>query len=230
MRHRPDAVMLFAAGFGTRMGSLTAHRPKPLVPVAGKALIDHAFDLIDGAGVTQTVVNLHFRGDQIAAHLAGRPRVALSWERDQILETGGGLRAALPMLGDGPVYTLNSDAIWTGPNPLVTLRSAWTPAMHALLLLAPVSKVRGRAGTGDFALDATGRISRGGDFVYLGAQIIDPSGLANIPERVFSLNLLWDRKIADGTAFGVLHSGGWCDVGHPEGILEAEQMLANQDV
>ncbi|MDR5652682.1 nucleotidyltransferase family protein [Ruixingdingia sedimenti] len=224
MRHDPDAVMLFAAGFGTRMGALTATRPKPLVPVAGRALIDHALALADGAGVARKVVNLHYLGDQIAAHLAGRADVALSWE-PEILETGGGLRAALPLLGPGPVFTLNTDAVWTGENPLSRLRSGWDPAhMRALLLLAPADRVTGHSGKGDFALDDQGRITRGGPLVYLGAQIVNPAGIEMIP-GAFSLNRLWDAMIAGGTAHGMLHHGGWCDVGRPEGIALAEAML-----
>lgn len=229
MRTDPDALMIFAAGFGTRMGALTANRPKPLIKVAGRALLDHALDLAEGAGLGRVAVNLHYLGDQIAAHLAPRPDIALSWERAQILETGGGLRHALPLLGPGPVFTLNSDAVWTGPNPLATLRSAWRAEMGALLLLAPPDHLRGHSGQGDFRVDAKGRISRcpkgAAGLVYLGAQIIAPEGLRDIPDAVFSLNLLWDRMIAEGRAFGVLHPGGWCDVGRPEGIAEAEAML-----
>lgn len=229
MRTDPDALMLFAAGFGTRMGALTATRPKPLIKVAGRALLDHALDLVQSAGVGRIAVNLHYLGDQIAAHLANRPDIALSWERERILETGGGLRHALPHLGEGPVFTLNSDAVWTGPNPLETLRSAWRPQMGALLLLAPPERLRGHSGLGDFLMDAEGRLSRcpkgASGLVYLGAQIIVPGGLRDIPDPVFSLNLLWDRMIGEGRAFGVLHPGGWCDVGRPEGIAEAEAML-----
>jgi N-acetyl-alpha-D-muramate 1-phosphate uridylyltransferase len=215
--------MLFAAGFGTRMGALTADRPKPLIPVAGRALIDHALALADGVA-SRIVVNTHYHADQIAAHLAGRP-VAISHEGDAILETGGGLRAALPLLGPGAVFTLNTDAVWTGPNPLETLASGWAEGMGALLLLAPVARARGYRGAGDFALLPDGRIRRGGPMVYLGAQIVDPDGLEAVPERVFSLNLHWDRLIAEGRAFGVVHEGLWCDVGRPEGIAEAEAML-----
>jgi len=217
--------MLFAAGFGTRMGALTADRPKPLVPVAGRALIDHALALAGGVA-SRIVVNTHYRGDQIAAHLAGRP-VTISHEDGVILETGGGLRAALPLLGPGPVATLNTDAVWTGPNPLETLASAWVDGMGVLLLLAPVSRARGYRGAGDFALLPDGRIRRGGPMVYLGAQIIDPNGLEEVPARAFSLNLHWDRLIAEGRAFGVVHQGLWCDVGRPEGIAEAEAMLTD---
>ncbi len=224
----PEALMLFAAGFGTRMGALTADRPKPLIRVAGRALLDHALELADAAGLARIVVNTHYRGDQIAAHLADRPAIALSHE-EVILETGGGLRKALPLLGPGPVFTLNSDAVWTGPNPLTTLRAGWQAGMGALLLLAPPDALRGHSGQGDFRMDAAGRISRCANgqagLVYLGAQILDPAGLEEFEETAFSLNRLWDRMIAEGRAFGILHPGGWCDVGRPEGIAEAEAML-----
>jgi MurNAc alpha-1-phosphate uridylyltransferase len=225
---RPFPLMLFAAGLGTRMGALTATLPKPLIPVAGKPLLDHALALADQAGISTRVANLHYRGDQIAAHLAGRD-VALSWEREQILETGGGLRAALPLLGGGPVMTLNTDAVWTGANPLQELAAEWDDArMDALLLLLPAAKATGHSGTGDFLLDSENRLARAkgaAGKVYLGAQIIRPDLLAEIPEKVFSLNLLWDKMIARGRAFGLIHQGGWCDVGRPEGIATAEALL-----
>lgn len=226
---RPFPLMLFAAGRGTRMGALTAHRPKPLIPVAGRPLIDHALALADTAGVAPVVANLHHFGDQIASHLAARP-ITLSWERDLLLETGGGLRRALPLLGHSPVMTLNSDAVWTGANPLTQLAAAWDDAaMDALLLLLPAGKALGHSGPGDFLLGENMRISRARGVpapVYLGAQIIRTDRLGEIPEQVFSLNLLWDRMIADGRAFGLIHQGGWCDVGRPEGIAQAEALLA----
>ena len=216
-------VMIFAAGFGTRMGALTAERPKPLIPVAGRALIDRALDLAAGARV---VVNLHYRGEMIRSHLAGRG-VAFSDEAAEILETGGGLRAALPLLAPGPVLTLNPDAVWTGPNPLAALAAAFDPVrMDALLMLVPRARARAHHGAGDFAMDAAGRLARGRDFVYTGAQMLDPAGLAAIPDRVFSLNRLWDAAAARGRLFGLVHPGGWADVGHPEGLLAAEAMLA----
>ncbi len=228
MRDFPFPLMIFAAGFGTRMGALTRDRPKPLIPVAGRALIDHALGVADDAGVQKVVVNTHYRAAQIAAHLSGRD-VAISHEADQILETGGGLRAALPLLGPGPVAILNSDGIWTGKNPLLELAQAWdSTRMEALLLLLPVAATRGHAAKGDFTLDRDGRISRGAggeDQVYVGASIINPARLADITDTVFSLNLPWNAMIASGTAFGVVHQGGWCDVGHPEGIAEAERLL-----
>lgn len=224
--------MLFAAGFGTRMGDLTAHKPKPLIPVAGRPLIDHALNLAKTAGIESVVVNLHYLGDQLADHLKGR-KIGLSWEREQILETGGGLRAALPLLGDGPVLTLNTDSVWTGKNPLMQLLSVWdTTRMDALLLLLPADKALGHSGGGDFALGKDGRIKRAkgeGTAVFLGAQVVRTEGLAGITEPVFSLNQLWDEMIAKGRAFGLIHQGGWCDVGSPAGIVLAEGLLARHE-
>ncbi len=225
MRRFP--VMLFAAGFGTRMGDLTKDRPKPLIPVAGKALIDHALDLCTAELVTHKVVNLHYHGDQIARHLAGRD-VAFSPE-DPILETGGGLRAALAQLRANPVMALNTDAVWTGENPLAELAAAWDDArMDALLLVAEVTNATGHKGTGDFLMAAGGRLTRANGaagVVYLGAQILRTDRLANVPQQVFSLNLLWDRMLAEGRVFGLIHQGGWCDVGQPGSIAAAEAML-----
>ena len=225
----PFPLMIFAAGFGTRMGDLTADRPKPLIPVAGRALIDHALDVADAAGVGHVVVNTHYRAGQMAAHLGARG-VTISHEAERILETGGGLKAALPLLGPGPVATMNSDGIWTGANPLAELAAVWDSArMDALLLLLPSDRTLAHGPTGDFRLDAAGRISRGEggeDHVYIGAQVLNPATLEGIDAPVFSLNLVWNRIIAAGRAFGVVHAGGWCDVGHPAGIVEAERLLA----
>lgn len=223
MRH-DFPLMLFAAGFGTRMGALTADRPKPLIEVAGKPLIDHALAQAEGVGLI--VANVHYRPEALVRHLEARG-VAVSRE-DPILETGGGLRAALPLLGEGPVMTLNTDAVWTGENPLSQLRAAWDGGrMDGLLLLLPDHAVG--KGAGDFVMDGEGRLSRAKGargVVYLGAQILRTEGLWAITEPVFSLNLLWDRMIAAGRLYGVQHRGAWCDVGHPAGIAEAEAMLA----
>ena len=224
--------MLFAAGFGTRMGALTAHQPKPLIRVAGLTLIDHARRIADEAGVTRQVANLHYRADQLEAHLWGTD-VALSWERDAILDTGGGLRAALPLLGDGPVLTLNTDAVWTGANPLTQLMAAWDDAaMDQLFLLLPADQALSATGRSDVVMDATGRVdwARGRNgFLYLGAQIIRPTLLTD-PDPTFSLHGPWTRAMEAGRAFGLVHNGRWCDVGHPEGIAIAEQMLGYSDV
>ena len=219
----PDAVMLFAAGFGTRMGALTADRPKPLIEVAGKTLLDHALDLT--AGIPTRVVNAHYLSDQIENHLAGTG-VHVSNEQPEILDTGGGLRHALPILGAHPVYSLNTDAVWSGPNPLELLRAAWAPErMDALLLCVPLARAVGRKGGGDFTLRDDGQLTRTGDMVYTGAQIIKTEGLHAIPDRVFSLNRLWGVQAGAGRLFGLPYPGHWCDVGHPEGIAMAERML-----
>jgi MurNAc alpha-1-phosphate uridylyltransferase len=229
MRHTPDALMLFAAGFGTRMGVLTRHRPKPLIEVAGRPLLDHALDLARGAGVTRIVANTHYLGDQVRHHLAGTC-VEISDETEEILETGGGLRKALPLLGSGPVFTLNTDAVWTGENVITRLSQLWDPArMDALLALIPPENAVGHKGAGDFMLDAEGRLSRGPGYVYSGAQILNPRGIETISAKAFSLNLLWDRMLAEDRLFGFVHPGGWCDVGRPESISLAEAMLGGDD-
>ncbi|PQO24383.1 nucleotidyltransferase [Rhodobacteraceae bacterium WD3A24] len=228
MPDRPDAVMIFAAGLGRRMGALTAERPKPLIEVAGRALLDHALDIAADAGLRRRVVNTHYRAEQIAAHLAGRP-VAISHET-VLLDTGGGLRAARPLLGDGAVATLNSDAAWHGPNPLETLLAGWDgAAMEALLLLVPADRAENHA-EGDFGLGADGRLRRGGGLVYTGAQILRTDSLAAIDAAQFSLNRVWDDMACRGTLFGAIHPGAWCDVGTPEGIAAAEAMLSRADV
>jgi len=229
MPQRPDALMLFAAGLGTRMGPLTAERPKPLIPVAGRPLIDRALALAGAAGIGRIVVNTHYRAAALAAHLAGRPGLLLAHE-PAILETGGGLKAALPALGADAVMTLNADAVFTGANPLAALAAAWPAAAaagaEALLMLVPAAAARAHAGAGDFALAPDGRIARRGPFVYSGAQAIAAAPVASHPGEVFSLNAVWDRLIARGTAFALVHPGGWCDVGTPAGIAAAEALLA----
>lgn len=230
MTETPRAVMLFAAGFGTRMGALTRDRPKPLIQVAGRPLIDHALDLARATRPARIVANVHFHADMLAAHLGPRG-VLLSREEPEILETGGGLRAALPLLGPGPVFTMNTDAIWVGPNPLALLASAWNPArMDALLMCVPVARAVGHDGPGDFAADDKGRIRRGPGLVYGGVQIVRTEGLHDFEEAAFSLNRLWDRMQRAGRLHAVTYPGRWCDVGHPGGIALAEALLEDQDV
>lgn len=231
-------LMVFAAGFGTRMRELTRNRPKPLIEIAGQSLLDRALDLGAGAGCDPVVVNTHYLSQQIADHLRGRP-VRISHE-PEILETGGGLKAALPALGHGAVMTLNPDVVWTDGNPLSALAQAWDPLqMGALLLVKPREGLPGRKGGADFSLGADGRLTRmrhdsetGEDLdpngmVYLGAQILRTDWLLSHPERVFSLNLAWDDMIRNERAYGLIWEGGWCDVGSPEGLAEAEALLAS---
>ncbi len=226
----PDTAMIMSAGFGTRMGALTADRPKPLLPVAGRALIDHALGYCAEAGVRRHIVNLHYLGDQIRAHLTGRDDVAFSDEAE-ILDTGGGVTQALPLLGDAPFYTLNSDAIFVGPPALPTLADAWRPdQMDALMLMVRREAAIGYTRAGDFRMDGRRPVRRGetksAPFVYSGAQIIKPEAFADAPEGAFSTNLIWDRLNANKRLFSAVYDGGWIDVGTPEGLKLADEAMS----
>ncbi|MEP3347128.1 MAG: nucleotidyltransferase family protein [Litoreibacter sp.] len=222
----PTAAMVFAAGFGTRMGTLTDDRPKPLIEVAGRPLLDHALAATRGVSA-RAIVNTHYKADMVEAHLAAHDDAQVLVERPDILETGGGLKAALPLLGTDPVFTLNSDAVWAGPNPLDCLQDTWDPTqMGALLLLVPLERTVGYTRAGNFAADASGRLTRDASgMVYTGAQILHTDGLVLIPEASFSLNVLWDQMMPEKRVFGVEYPGYWADVGTPEGIALAEAML-----
>lgn len=219
----PDAVLFFAAGLGTRMAPLTADRPKPLINVAGKPLLDHALDL--ATDIPRTVVNVHYKAAMVRAHLAGRD-IAISDESDILRDTGGGLRHALPLLGYDPVFTMNTDAVWQGSNPFETLANAWNPAkMDGLLLLVNHGRAHGHTGKGDFELAADGRITWGPGPIYSGAQIVRTDGLLQTAETAFSMHVLWNQMLAKRRLFGVVYDGDWCDVGRPESIPMAETML-----
>jgi len=223
-------LMIFAAGLGTRMGPLTKNQPKPLIKVGGKALIDHTFDTVKDAPVSRIVVNLHYHADMLKKHLSGR-NILFSDERDALLETGGGLRKAMKTLETDPVFTMNSDAIWNGPDPLAMLRDAWDGRkMDALLLLIDPEQALGHKGAGDFLLESNGQISRGKGKVYSGAQILRTTTLNDINEDAFSLNKLWDIYAAKGRLYGLHWKGSWCDVGQPESIPLAETILRKPDV
>lgn len=225
MRDHPNSVMIFAAGFGTRMGVLTQDRPKPLIEVSGQALIDRTLSLVNAFEAEKIVVNLHYMADMLRQHLQDRD-VVFSEETPDILETGGGLKAALPLLGSDPVFTMNSDAVWRGPNPLDHLIKSWSPTkMDALLLCVPLANTHGHAGSGDFLLDEDGRMTRGPGEVYSGLQIIKTDAVARHRAQCFSLKEIWAQMEKDGRLFGVSYPGQWCDVGHPGGIALAEQML-----
>ncbi len=229
------SAMVLAAGYGTRMGALTRSRPKPLLTVAGRALIDHALDTAEAAGVRRAVVNLHYLGDQIRAHLADRraPEIVFSEEAPEILETGGGIVRALPQLGSKAFFALNSDALFVGANPLAALAGAWVPErLDALLLLVPVARARGYSRAGDFFLEGEGGPPRrrgaaaSAPLVFSGAQILAPCAFAGAPGGPFSLNLVWDRLIHAGRLAAVTYAGDWVDVGTPAGLGEAECALA----
>lgn len=222
MKDLPTAAMLFAAGLGTRMAPLTKDRPKPLIEVAGRALLDHALAQFSDQKI---VANTHYLADQIADHLHGSG-VLVSDESEKLLETGGGLKKALPLLGPDPVFTMNTDAVWAGENPVKALSRHWDAgAMQALLLLIPTGAAKGHAGPGDFNLEPDGRIVRGSHYVYSGLQIIKTNGLAAIDSDTFSLWELWTRMFEENAVFGAVYRGQWCDVGQPESIAIAEKML-----
>lgn len=223
-------LLMFAAGFGTRMKALTQEVPKPLIKVAGKPLIDHALSLATEAGCSPLVANLHYKAEMLDQHLAPLGVLTIR-ESPDILETGGGLRNALPLLGSGPVVTSNTDAVWAGPNPISALLAAWEPArMDALLICVPKGQAIGHEGPGDFILSPDGQITRGRGEVYGGIQILKTDLLSEVSEPRFSLNRVWDLMLGRGRLYGLRYSGHWCDVGHPAGIAMAEDMLQRHHV
>lgn len=232
----PDTAFVLAAGLGKRMRPLTASRPKPLVEVAGKALIDHALDRLRAAGIRKIVVNAHYLADVLEAHLKARAKdfnVKISDERKQLMETGGGLILAEPMIDADPFLVVNSDNYWVdGPaDTLHLLASLWREEdMDALLLLVPLANAGNHGGQGDFHMKADGRLVRRekgkvAPFVFTGIQMISKRLLRDAPEGPFSTNILWDRAIAGGRCFGAVHQGLWFDVGHPEAIKATERAL-----
>lgn len=232
----PRTAMVMAAGLGKRMRPLTATRPKPLVEVAGKALIDHVLDRLRAAGVEQVVVNVHYLADALEAHLAARAShlgVTISDERTLLLETGGGLVQAAPMIVEDTFLVVNSDNLWIdGPaDSLRLLASHWREdEMDALLLLIPHARASNNAGVGDFHMDAVGRLRRRGTgrvapFVFTGIQIVSKRLLRDAPSGAFSTNILWDRAIEEGRCFGAVHQGLWFDVGSPPAIAATEAAL-----
>lgn len=234
----PDTAFILAAGLGKRMRPLTASRPKPLVEVAGKALIDHVLDRLRAAGISSVVVNAHYLADALEAHLKSKAsdfKVAISDERKQLLETGGGLKNALPLIGADPFLVVNSDNYWVdGPaDTLHLLASLWREEeMDALLLLVPQARAFNHGGQGDFHMGSDGRLSRRqrgkvAPFVYTGIQMVSKRLLRDAPEGAFSTNMLWDRAIEEGRCFGAVHQGLWFDVGNPAAIKATERVLAH---
>jgi len=228
----PKSAMVLAAGLGLRMRPLTDTIPKPLVEVGGKMLLDHALDRIAEAGVEVAVVNVHHLADKIEAHIKARraPKIVISDERDALLDTGGGVVKALPLLGEGPFFHINSDTLWVdGVKPnLPLLAHTFDPgAMDGLLLMAPTIGSIGYTGRGDFAMAGDGRLKRRGErevvpFVYAGAALLSPTMFTSVPDGAFSLNLLFDRAIEAGRLYGLRLDGMWMHVGTPESIKAAE--------
>jgi MurNAc alpha-1-phosphate uridylyltransferase len=231
----PQVAMVLAAGLGKRMRPLTETLPKPLVPVAGRTLIDRVLDRFEAAGVPRVVVNLHHFHAALEAHLARRatPRIDLSPEPD-LLETGGGVRRALPLLGSGPFYVSNADVLWFDGNrpALERLARAWDDTkMDVLLLLHPTISAFGYEGAGDYFCDTLGRLRyrRGHEippYIFAGLQVLHPRLFKDTPEGPFSLKRLYDRAEAEGRLWGLVHDGLWFHVGTPEGLAEVEARLA----
>lgn len=232
----PRNAMVLAAGLGRRMRPLTDTVPKPLVPVVGKPLIDYALDALTAANVGKVVVNVHYLAEQVERHVARRktPRVVISDEREALLDSGGGIRKALPELGANPFYLINSDSFWLeGSRPnLQLLTASWQDdQMDILLLLAGMQHSVGYHGNGDFTMDPEGRLTRRAErevapFAYAGAAIFHPRVFADAPEGPFSLNILFDRAIEAGRLYGVRMAGLWLHVGTPEAVYEAETAIA----
>jgi N-acetyl-alpha-D-muramate 1-phosphate uridylyltransferase len=227
-------AMVLAAGFGTRMRPLTDQKPKPLIEVAGKALIDYGMDHLREADVQTVVVNAHYLADQIVGwlNLQTSPHMILSDERAQVLDTGGGIALALPLLRADPFFVLNSDSFWVnGKTPaLHRLRAAWNDAeMDCLLLLCPMNQTVGYDGKGDFLMADDGRLSRqkgSGALAYIGGYLVHPRLFEGAPAGKFSMNVLWDKAIAKGRLHGISHDGLWLHVGTPDAIGLAEVALA----
>ena len=233
----PEVAMVMPAGLGKRMRPPTASRPKPLIEVAGRTLLDHSLDRLRAAGVKKAIVNVHYLADSLEAHLRNRVKgieIAVSDERDQLLETGGGLVKALPLIDADPFLVVNSDNLWID-GPVDTLRllaSNWDQRrMDALLLLVPLARANCHAGQGDFHMAATGAIRRKkpgtvAPYVYTGIQMVSKRLFeGDVPQGPFSTNILWDRAMESGRCFGAVHQGLWFDVGAPASIAKAEAIL-----
>jgi N-acetyl-alpha-D-muramate 1-phosphate uridylyltransferase len=233
-------AMVLAAGLGERMRPLTLRMPKPLVPLAGRPLIDHVLDRLAAAGVETAVVNVHYLPDQLEQSLARRkgtkPAILISDERDTLLDTGGGAKRALPLLGPGPFFIHNADTVWSegASAALPRLLKLWnSETMDCLLLLAPLTESIGYGGKGDFAMAPDGRLKRRGErqivpFAFAGVSLCDERLFADAPEGKFSLNLLWDRALAKGRLYGMRLDGHWMHVGTPEALAEAETWFEHE--
>ncbi len=232
MSFHPKTAMILAAGLGQRMRPLTNTTPKPLLRVAGKRIIDYGVDHLVAAGVERAVVNKHYLPAQIDAwaRSTAAPQIIVSDETDQVLETGGGIVRALPLLGQEPFYVLNSDCFWTdqGTPALDRLAATWNDdKMDCLLLLCDPTQTTGYDGSGDFSIGPDGRLRRSKHqaLAYIGAYIVHPRLFLGVGAGKFSMNILWDRTIEQGRLFGIAHVGHWLHVGTPDAIGKAEDFL-----
>ena len=234
----PGTAMIMAAGLGTRMMPLTATCPKPLIEVAGMTLLDHVLDQLRAAGIGRIVVNVHYLAEQVEMHLTRHAvdfAVTISDERALLRDTGGGLIQALPSISDDPFFCINADNwfVVKDENPLLRMAKAWdSQRMDVLMLVVPFERAGNTMGTGDFDLDKQGRLSREGPkrrrgYVWTGIQLMAKHIIVDPVAEVFSTNVFWDRAIAAGRCFGIVHDGRWFDVGYPEAIALTEAALAS---
>ena len=233
----PSTGMVLAAGLGKRMRPLTATRPKPLIEVAGRSLLDRALDHLAAAGVARAVVNVHYFAEQVEAHLGSRtdPAIVISDERAALLETGGGVAKALPLIGCDPFYVINSDNLWVDGSidTLHLLAQRWDPqAMDALLLLVPLARASGYEGRGDFAMDPNGLLKRRVEarvapYVFSGVQLLSKHLFDGEPVEPFSMWRVWNKALAAKRLFGAVHGGMWFHVGTPAAVGETEARLAS---
>jgi MurNAc alpha-1-phosphate uridylyltransferase len=233
-----DSAMILAAGFGTRMRPITEHTPKPLVPLAGRALLDHAIDRVVAAGVKRVVVNTHYKAEMIEAHLKQRHDVAIVLSHEsELLDTGGGVKKALPLLGDA-FYVLNSDVFWLNAKvpALSRLARAWDSArLDALLLMQRTVTAVGYDGLGDFTVDPRGHIRRRGErqvapHLFAGIEILSRHLFDGAPDGPFSLNRLWNKAIEAERLEALIHDGEWFHVGTPQGLALSEERLRHHGV
>lgn len=228
----PARAMVLAAGRGMRMRPLTDSCPKPLLPVDGRPMVERCLDFVADAGIGSAVVNLWHLGEMLRSHLAkrrGLPTISFSPE-PELLDTGGGIVNALPLLGERPFAAMNADTVWAAGNPLDPLIAGWREGeMQALLLMVPRENALNYSRAGDFFLEGATPVRRGdaahAPYIYAGAQIIHPSAFEDAPQGAFSLNLIWDRLLARGTLRAVIYDGAWVDVGTPAGLEIATQAL-----
>ncbi|MCA8898822.1 MAG: nucleotidyltransferase family protein [Hyphomonas sp.] len=233
---KPHTAMVLAAGLGTRMRPLTGERPKPLIEVRGRALIDRTLDALAGAGVNRAVVNVHYLADQVEAHLKSRTdmEIVISDERGEVLETGGALAKARALLGDDPVFVANTDAFWApaSSQPVEALAAAFDPGrMDALLLVADTGQTLGFDGAGDFFLQDDGALIRRGEadsapYAYCGLRIICPQLYDAEPVERFSALRVWDRLILQRRLHGLVLDRFWLHVGDPQALKDADMWLA----
>ena len=240
MAVRPKTAMVLAGGLGLRMRPLTSHKPKPLVPLGGKPMLDHVLDRLGAAGIETVVVNVHYLADQIESHVKARksPKVLISDERARLLDTGGGVAKALDKLGPDPFFICNADSVSLPASTasLTRMAASFDPnRMDCLMLLATAANSVGYDGIGDFFMTPEGQLKRRRErevspFAFTGTSLAHPRLFRDAPKGPFSLNRLWDRAIEDERLFGLRQDGLWMHVGTPEALYEAEQMLVTGEL